>query len=1089
MDRVKVRKCGPSFAIEEFICGCHVFQFSIVKRFIYNHIMMERKTGGWLSSVVGNISGLWSRPPTESHITSRETTESQNSSRNTSYEEQGESDVGEDDDGFIVETVCAGPSGAIETARRTQSDIAQKQRAVRYLSPTTLLAATRSVSTSADMEKAVTPVSRKRVATSCLFQDDLVQSNVSNTLSTSCLMEASPDLCSTKRSRIQRDFSDEKSFFSLSSLTDARLTGRSKLNQSFASSFTPLKSLTMKPKVSFPSSTSSASSLSSKTRAILEQLEKISSPVKEVKRLSSFNLNEPERWANDAISSPVQKPPRNSACAMSRAQLISNILASKSSSPFWSRPAYSTKTIDNSTAPSRTVQMPEPNRSDAHREPECNNISTTKSTPLLSSKEIDLNSSKKPDREEASMDGNVEKSTVSLKVTSLRLSASASKTADTVLPPQPSSTKSTNVFSARDLGVVSPVKEVVTNDKDKMMSSIKTDGTMFVFAPPMKRGPSSSRREEISAKISGPASSFAETTSKSAAEKTADGFSFPAESVSKQIEGQSNTADREKETQPEVSASVKPADVSTATSDMFSMKQPREKFVEQWSCPKCMIFNKADIEKCVCCDYQNHKAEAKPWTCSECWISNKSTDDKCIACGNAKQSNGKSVKLADIGSQNNTFTSVFGDRTFKPLSTSGGISFGFSAVKPITDGSSLSSAVSPPVTTKTINSSTVVNGNAITEAPLKFGLSSSTLAPSFGFGKAPEINSLPTLTEEQPLVMSSSGPSTSLSFGVSSGSSATTVSSVPSLTHSSFSFPTLTMTTSAAMTTSSTMVTSAPTTLPHSGSSFSIPVSTNVNPFTFGSSNTTTAEEIKTSTASLFTFGPSGPSALFPAVTTAVPAVTTTTPPSFGTALPVFSTPKAPLFGTSGGSVSSPGGGHDVVEMSSPTTSPATPSTAIGSFGMSKQTTPLFSFGATDASSSTSTGTVFGNLQTTVQNPLVTPKTSLFSFGQQQMLAPKPFEPSTSLTSPPSAFNFGATTSNGAAGFVFGSTSPPTNFTFGAQQPLNNAASATFNFTAATPTPAFGNVPGSASTPNFFSVGSTSSTTARKMLKARRMRK
>lgn len=65
----------------------------------------------------------------------------------------------------------------------------------------------------------------------------------------------------------------------------------------------------------------------------------------------------------------------------------------------------------------------------------------------------------------------------------------------------------------------------------------------------------------------------------------------------------------------------------------------------------------------------------QPWTCSECWVSNKSTDDKCIACGKAKQSNGKSVKLADIGAQNNTFTSVFGDRTFKPLSSSGGTVF------------------------------------------------------------------------------------------------------------------------------------------------------------------------------------------------------------------------------------------------------------------------------------------------------------------------------------------------------------------------------------------------------------------------------
>ncbi|VDP19947.1 unnamed protein product [Onchocerca flexuosa] len=294
------------------------------------------------------------------------------------------------------------------------------------------------------------------------------------------------------------------------------------------------------------------------------------------------------------------------------------------------------------------------------------------------------------------------------------------------------------------------------------------------------------------------------------------------------------------------------------------------------------------------------------------------------------------------------------------------------------------------------NSSSVVNGNINIETPLKFGLSSSTLAPSFSFGKAPEINSLPTVNEEQPTVLSSHPPNATLAFGVSSGSSDTAASIIPSLTHSSFSFPTLTMTTSSA------------TTVPSPGNTFSIPISTSVNPFTFGSSSTTTADGIKAPTASLFSFGSAAP---FPAVTTNASAVTTATPlPSFGTTLPDFSASKTPLFGSSGGS-------------------------------------------------------------------------------QQMPVAPKPFEPPASLTSPPSTFNFGATASNGATGFVFGSTAPPTNFTFGAQQPMNNAVSTTFNFTPASSAPPFGNVPGSAPTPNFFSVGSTSSTTARKMLKARRMRK
>uniref|UniRef100_A0A0R3RPF5 RanBP2-type domain-containing protein n=1 Tax=Elaeophora elaphi TaxID=1147741 RepID=A0A0R3RPF5_9BILA len=1054
--------------------------------------MAERKTGGWLSSVVGNISGLWSRSPAESAVTSREAIDSRNSSRNTSYEEQGESDVGEEDDGIIVETVCAGPSVTVPTTSTTQNDT-PKRHAVRYLSPSTLLSSTRSVTTSSSKEK-LTNITRKRTAPNCLFQDDIMWSNIGNTFATSSMVEPPSARFSSKRSKIQRDFSDERSFLSLSSLSDAPPTVRSHLNQSFASSFTPLNSLAKKSKVS-RSSSSAASSLSSKTRAILEQLEKISSPVKEVKRLSSLNLNGPERWANDAISSAVQKPPRNSACALSRAQLISNILASKSSLPFWSRPAQSAKLVDSSSASSDTVKAPECSRADTDHEREFDKVSTTKSSGLLSPKKADfVSSSRKSDRQKDFVDDNMEKSTMSLKVAALPVSTSVIKTADTVLPQRSSSTKSTNVFSAKDLGVVSPMKEIVGKDNDEKASPTKIDGAMFAFAPPMKRGPSASfYREEVFSKVHRSTASFTEVTFKAATEKTVDGFAFPAENVSKKIEGpsavfftglknfadQSNTADTGKETQPvaEVPKSVKPTDASTAMSNTLSMNQPSHKSAEQWPCSKCMVFNKADTEKCVCCGHENHLVEAKPWTCSECWISNKSADDKCAACGNLKQSNGKSVKLADISAQSSSSTNVFGDRTFKPLPSSGGISFGFSAAKPIADGASLSSTTSAPRTAKVLNSGTVVNGNANAEVPLKFGLSSSTLVPSFGFGKAPEINSLPTVTKEQPSVLSSSHPpSSSLAFGVSSGSSETTASFVPALTRSSFSFPTLTTTTSTT------------TALPPSISTFSIPVPTNVNPFTFGSSNTTTAEEIKAPTAPLFTFGSS---TAFPAITTGTSAVTTATPsPSFGTSLPEFSAPKAPLFGTSSGTASSPGGGHDVVEMSSPTTSPIAPS-AVGSFGMSKSSAPpLFNFGASNASSSTSTGTLFGNLQTTVQNPLAAPSTSLFSFGQQQTpVAPKPFEPPTSLPSPPSTFNFGAAASNGAAGFVFGSTSPPTNFTFGAQQPVNNAASTTFNFTPATPASPFGNVPGSALTPNYFSVGSTSSTTARKIIKARRIRK
>uniref|UniRef100_A0A0N4T3Y3 Nuclear pore complex protein Nup153 n=1 Tax=Brugia pahangi TaxID=6280 RepID=A0A0N4T3Y3_BRUPA len=736
-------------------------------------------------------------------------------------------------------------------------------------------------------------------------------------------------------------------------------------------------------------------------------------------------------------------------------------------STFRSRPTYLAKMADSSNTSLHPVQIPEYNQPNADHIRESNEVLTTESSCLSPSKKADfLSPPRKPDREKVLTNDNVEKSTVSAKNAALPMSDSAVKSAVTVLPQRSSSAKPTNVFSARALGVVSPVKEMMRNDKDKLVSTTKVDGAMFAFAPPMKRGPSASfHREETATNISRSLPSFTETAFKATAEKAVDGFSFPTKSVSKQIKEQSCSTDKDKETQPvtEVSTIVKPTDASAARSDALSVKQPLQKS-EQWSCPKCMVFNKTDIEKCVCCGYENI-VESKPWTCSECWISNKSTDDKCIACGNPKQSNGKGVKLTDINVKSSSLTNVFGDRTFKPVSSSGGISFGFSIAKSGTDGSSLPLTTSP-ATTKALNPATVVNGNANTEASLKFGLSSSTSAPNFGFGKAPEANCLPTVTEEQPSMLPSHHPpNASLNFGVSFDS-VTTASFVPSLTRSSLSFPTLTVTTSAA------------TTLPLSESTFTIPVSINTNLFTF-------AEEIKTATAPLFSFGSS-----FPAVTTDTSAVTTTTSlPLFGVALPELPTPKVPLFGASSGLVSSPEASHDVVEMSSPTTSPVTSSATVGSFGVSKSSNALFSFGASNASNPT-TGTLFGNLQTTVQNPVAAPSTSLFSFGQQQTpVALKPFEPPASLTSSPSAFNFGTASSNGAAGFVFGSTSPPPSFTFGAQQPVNNAASTTFNFTPVTAAPAFGNIPGSAPTTNFFSVGSTSSTTTRKMLKARRMRK
>lgn len=104
--------------------------FAGLKRFtgddhlFYNHKgvyqMTERRTGGWLSSVVGNLSGFWSRSPAESDTLSGADADSQNSSHEISYEEQTENDLGDDNDGIIIEAVSAGPSTTMPTTSRAR---------------------------------------------------------------------------------------------------------------------------------------------------------------------------------------------------------------------------------------------------------------------------------------------------------------------------------------------------------------------------------------------------------------------------------------------------------------------------------------------------------------------------------------------------------------------------------------------------------------------------------------------------------------------------------------------------------------------------------------------------------------------------------------------------------------------------------------------------------------------------------------------------------------------------------------------------------------------------------------------------------
>lgn len=244
---------------------------------------------------------------------------------------------------------------------------------------------------------------------------------------------------------------------------------------------------------------------------------------------------------------------------------------------------------------------------------------------------------------------------------------------------------------------------------------------------------------------------------------------------------------------------------------------------------------------------------------------------------------------------------------------------------------------------------------------------------------------------------------------------------------------------------------------------------------------------------------------LFPVASTqaaAVPAVTSSAP-SFGT----FSTGvfgnfnKQPLAAVDSSEPKRQFSSS--IEMASPeaTTSAPTATSNIFSFGATSQpSAPVFNFGIPSASSSAPSSLIFNGQSGSLVPPNSTSNVSsnVFQFGAQpaaqpsnvfglssSMQAPLPVKTNSappSLIEPPKTFNFGG--SGTASGFVFGSAAPPATFNFNA----STAVPPTLNFGSATTAPSFGD---SAATANYFSAAHSgpSAPTARKMLKARRMRK
>ncbi|MFH4974090.1 hypothetical protein AB6A40_000799 [Gnathostoma spinigerum] len=316
----------------------------------------SNRSGGWFSSVVNNLSGFWSRPPDRSSHSGRRSMPIHSIEEQEDPEEEvnasslrPSTSIPENTDrkrSPELSTVCDGICKKSYGTERVENMIREEDEEIaglscafprnsnRYLSP--------SVFSPMDSSRVTSDrnTMRKRVF-SGISDGDQSTLNIFGKTFSSHIFDTVPNGNSSKRVKnddwprnshssnknSQSLFLDRSSAFDTS--TFGLLTS-STVESGRASSV--LRSRISRP----PSSTTS--SLSSKTRAVLMELEKISTPVKEVRKLPMSSTI--ESWSRDETSLPPGAPPRKSLCSLSRAQVISNTLASSTRKPYWRRPAH-----------------------------------------------------------------------------------------------------------------------------------------------------------------------------------------------------------------------------------------------------------------------------------------------------------------------------------------------------------------------------------------------------------------------------------------------------------------------------------------------------------------------------------------------------------------------------------------------------------------------------------------------------------------------------------------------------------------------------------------------------------------------------
>ncbi|CAI4226522.1 unnamed protein product [Auanema sp. JU1783] len=457
-----------------------------------------------------------------------------------------------------------------------------------------------------------------------------------------------------------------------------------------------------------PSTTSSG--LSSKTRAILQQLERVHTPAKDARKLPTMRTTgaSTEKWAsiqNSNLSCGTPPPLKKTMGSVpSRIQLLSSRIGTLQRKPYWR---------DIVRAPKIHTETNEANK--ANKDTLINPISSNYKTitPLFDIDESSPPKEKKKDMTE-------------------------------VRKPQPvlkgSDGKATNVFSAKELedDNITPLPSVPAVSLPQFSVPAKgfLDDIVFSFAPP--------KENKFENGVLCSSKEVAEDETSSDSDESVSDDSVNSSSSETSVEEQSDKSEK-KESRPPTSTDSESSATPFSSKSISPQNRDSEKSVDNktlekkdaiapapkpeakvpvaasatWSCPDCFVSNKSSDAKCVCCGHVNKanivEEKRVDWDCPDCFVKNTGSMSKCQCCGFVK------YKTAASTSDDN----VFGDKAFKPQSFGSGFSFG---VTSSTTSSASQPAFGFSATSSTVSSNATTNSTAPTfPFPTSFGVGKSSV--------------------------------------------------------------------------------------------------------------------------------------------------------------------------------------------------------------------------------------------------------------------------------------------------------------------------------------------------------------------------